>query len=227
MNGRNSTVPSRATSNGSASRMKTAMTGIAMQADLGPEQADRRRGPQLQVVAVAGQEVAGRVRHGRESIVRRRTQGRQVVLKTGTRPVTIAAMPKLVESVPNVQRGPPADVVDRLAAAVSGTPGVHLLDRTSDASHNRSRPHPGRRGDAVADALEAARCGRDRRDRHGAPIRRAPADRRRRRHPVRAPRRDDDGRLRRLRPGVRGPDRRAVRPAGLPLRPARRPGRTG
>jgi glutamate formiminotransferase len=44
----------------------------------------------------------------------------------------------LVESVPNYSEGRRLDVVDRLAAAVEETPGAHLLDRTSDASHNRS-----------------------------------------------------------------------------------------
>lgn len=44
----------------------------------------------------------------------------------------------LVESVPNVSEGRRLDVVDRLAAAVTAVPGVHLLDRTSDPSHNRS-----------------------------------------------------------------------------------------
>ncbi|HEY3522135.1 MAG TPA: glutamate formimidoyltransferase [Candidatus Limnocylindrales bacterium] len=44
----------------------------------------------------------------------------------------------LVETVPNVSEGRRIDVVERLAAAVSSVPGAHLLDRTSDASHNRS-----------------------------------------------------------------------------------------
>jgi glutamate formiminotransferase len=44
----------------------------------------------------------------------------------------------LVESVPNVSEGRRLDVVDRLADAVTAVPGVHLLDRTSDPSHNRS-----------------------------------------------------------------------------------------
>jgi glutamate formiminotransferase len=44
----------------------------------------------------------------------------------------------LVESVPNVSEGRRLDVVERLADAVQRVPGVHLLDRTSDASHNRS-----------------------------------------------------------------------------------------
>jgi len=45
---------------------------------------------------------------------------------------------RLVESVPNVSEGRRLDVVDRLAAAIASVEGVHLLDRTSDASHNRS-----------------------------------------------------------------------------------------
>jgi len=44
----------------------------------------------------------------------------------------------LVESVPNVSEGRRLEVVDLLATAVSSAKGVHLLDRTSDASHNRS-----------------------------------------------------------------------------------------
>jgi glutamate formiminotransferase / 5-formyltetrahydrofolate cyclo-ligase len=44
----------------------------------------------------------------------------------------------LIESVPNVSEGRRLDVVDRLAEAISSVDGVFLLDRTSDASHNRS-----------------------------------------------------------------------------------------
>ncbi len=44
----------------------------------------------------------------------------------------------LIESVPNVSEGRRLDVVDRLADAISAGAGVFLLDRTSDASHNRS-----------------------------------------------------------------------------------------
>jgi glutamate formiminotransferase len=44
----------------------------------------------------------------------------------------------LVESVPNVSEGRRIDVVDRLAEALTSVDGVFLLDRTSDASHNRS-----------------------------------------------------------------------------------------
>ena len=64
-------------------------------------------------------------------------------------------MDRLVESVPNFSEGRRPEVVDRLAAAVNGTPGVHLLDRTSDASHNRTVLTMAGDADAVMTALEA------------------------------------------------------------------------
>jgi glutamate formiminotransferase / 5-formyltetrahydrofolate cyclo-ligase len=60
----------------------------------------------------------------------------------------------LIESVPNVSEGRRLDVVDRLAEAVQAGPGVFLLDRTSDASHNRSVFTMAGEHEAVADALE-------------------------------------------------------------------------
>jgi glutamate formiminotransferase len=48
------------------------------------------------------------------------------------------ATPSLVECVPNFSEGRRPEVVDRIVAAAAGVPGVHVLDRTSDASHNRS-----------------------------------------------------------------------------------------
>jgi glutamate formiminotransferase len=60
----------------------------------------------------------------------------------------------LVESVPNVSEGRRRDVVDHLATAAASVPGVHLLDRTSDASHNRSVFTLAGEASAVADALE-------------------------------------------------------------------------
>ena len=62
----------------------------------------------------------------------------------------------LVESVPNFSEGRRLDVVERLADAVSGVSGVHLLDRTSDASHNRSVFTMAGDADQVVDALERA-----------------------------------------------------------------------
>jgi len=61
----------------------------------------------------------------------------------------------LIESVPNYSEGRRGHIVDALAAAVAGTPGVFLLDRTSDASHNRSVLTMAGEADAVTSALEA------------------------------------------------------------------------
>ena len=61
---------------------------------------------------------------------------------------------RLVESVPNVSEGRRLDVVERLANALSSVPGVHLLDRTSDASHNRSVFTIAGPAGAVSEALE-------------------------------------------------------------------------
>lgn len=60
----------------------------------------------------------------------------------------------LVESVPNISEGRRSDVVDRLAAVAASVPGAHLLDRTSDASHNRSVFTLAGEAPAIADALE-------------------------------------------------------------------------
>jgi glutamate formiminotransferase / 5-formyltetrahydrofolate cyclo-ligase len=61
----------------------------------------------------------------------------------------------LVESVPNVSEGRRIEVVDRLAAAIGGVAGVSLLDRTSDASHNRSVFTLAGEHGPVSDALDA------------------------------------------------------------------------
>ncbi len=61
---------------------------------------------------------------------------------------------RLVESVPNVSEGRRLDVVDRLATAIASVDGVHLLDRTSDASHNRSVFTIAGPADDVSEALE-------------------------------------------------------------------------
>ena len=60
----------------------------------------------------------------------------------------------LIESVPNVSEGRRLDVVDRLAAAIASVPGVYLLDRTSDASHNRSVFTLAGEHEAVSEGLE-------------------------------------------------------------------------
>ena len=60
----------------------------------------------------------------------------------------------LVESVPNVSEGRRLDVVERLAGALTSAPGVFLLDRTSDPSHNRSVLTVAGEHDAVSEGLE-------------------------------------------------------------------------
>lgn len=44
----------------------------------------------------------------------------------------------VVECVPNFSDGRRPEVVDAIVAAAAGVPGVQVLDRSSDASHNRS-----------------------------------------------------------------------------------------
>jgi glutamate formiminotransferase len=44
----------------------------------------------------------------------------------------------IIESIPNVSEGRRAAAIERLAEAIRTTPGVRLLDYSSDASHNRS-----------------------------------------------------------------------------------------
>lgn len=61
---------------------------------------------------------------------------------------------RLIESVPNVSEGRRLDVVERLAAAIASVADVHLLDRTSDASHNRSVFTIAGPAGAVTEALE-------------------------------------------------------------------------
>src|SRR5689334_22852998 len=65
------------------------------------------------------------------------------------------ALAMLVESVPNYSEGRRLEVVDRLARAVEATAGAYLLDRTSDASHNRSVLTLAGEAAAVEAALEA------------------------------------------------------------------------
>ena len=65
-------------------------------------------------------------------------------------------MSRLVECVPNFSEGRRTEVVDELAAAVEATAGVRLLDRTSDADHNRSVLTFAGPAGPVTEAMEAA-----------------------------------------------------------------------
>ena len=60
----------------------------------------------------------------------------------------------LVEIVPNVSEGRRLDVIERLVDALTSVPGVYLLDRTSDGSHNRSVFTVAGEHDAVTAGLE-------------------------------------------------------------------------
>ncbi len=60
----------------------------------------------------------------------------------------------LVECVPNVSEGRRPEVVARLGDALTSVPGVFLLDRTSDPSHNRSVLTIAGEHDAVSVGLE-------------------------------------------------------------------------
>jgi len=44
----------------------------------------------------------------------------------------------VIECVPNVSEGQRLDIVERMAGAIASTPGVRLLNHSSDAAHNRS-----------------------------------------------------------------------------------------
>src|SRR5690606_29889445 len=52
-------------------------------------------------------------------------------------PHRLSAM-RLIECVPNFSEGRDREVVERLRTAIAGVRGVHVLDWSSDASHNRS-----------------------------------------------------------------------------------------
>ena len=44
----------------------------------------------------------------------------------------------IIESIPNVSEGRRPEVIEKLIRSITATPGVRLLDQSSDASHNRS-----------------------------------------------------------------------------------------
>lgn len=64
-------------------------------------------------------------------------------------------MSKIIECVPNISEGRDSAVVDAVAGAAANVPGVTLLDRSSDPSHNRSVITFIGAPDAVADAALA------------------------------------------------------------------------
>ena len=103
------------------------------------------------------------------------------------------------KACPTSPRGDASTSSSASRRALTSVPGVYLLDRTSDASHNRSVFTVAGEHDAVSAGLEELVGDGARRDRDGRAHGRAPPDRLGRRRPVRAARRHDDGRLRRAR----------------------------
>jgi glutamate formiminotransferase / 5-formyltetrahydrofolate cyclo-ligase len=61
---------------------------------------------------------------------------------------------ELVESIPNFSEGRSASTLEALTAALSGTSGAWLLDRTADTDHNRSVYTLAGGRDGVMEALE-------------------------------------------------------------------------
>src|SRR5580692_5354785 len=61
-------------------------------------------------------------------------------------------MNRLIECVPNFSEGRDAAKVDTIVAAMSGVPGVYVLDREMDADHNRCVVTLAGEPDAVAEA---------------------------------------------------------------------------
>ena len=60
------------------------------------------------------------------------------LVRTARCPLCYMCRMGLIEAVPNVSEGRRAEVIETLAAALAGTPGVELLDTSSDPAHNRT-----------------------------------------------------------------------------------------
>ena len=133
----------------------------------------------------------------------------------------------LIECIPNVSEGRRPQVVKRLAEVVADTPGVTLLDRTSDSSHHRSvLTFAGERHGittAVLALFEPALAAINLR--HGAASGRASAPST---SSAFVPWKERvDGGVRRTGDGSGRESRVALRPAGLPLRRRRAAARNG
>jgi len=127
-------------------------------------------------------------------------------------------MKSLIECIPNVSEGRREEVVARLAeSAVKAAPGVLLLDRTSDADHNRSVFTYLGDGPSLLAGCRPSSAPRSRRSTSGRTAERTP-HRRRRCRSVRPGAQRHDGGLRGPREAARTAPRRALRTAGLPLR---------
>lgn len=71
-------------------------------------------------------------------------------------------MPRTIECVPNFSEGRRPEVISQIADAIAAVPGVSILDRESDASHNRSVITFIAPPESVVEAaLQGARAARD------------------------------------------------------------------
>ena len=52
--------------------------------------------------------------------------------------VSILAVRRIVECIPNFSEGRRSEVIDQIVAAIKSVPGAVLLDYESDYNHNRS-----------------------------------------------------------------------------------------
>src|ERR1700719_3812077 len=90
------------------------------------------------------------------SVVREGTAGSLAGLrplrKKPTPPKPWALMNRLIECVPNFSEGRDLTKVDAIAEAMSGIADAWILDRTSDADHNRSVVTLAGTPEAVAEA---------------------------------------------------------------------------
>ncbi len=66
-------------------------------------------------------------------------------------------MKRLIECVPNFSEGRDLAKVDAIVDAMSGVPGAWILDRTSDADHNRSVVTLAGEPEAVAEGRNSRR----------------------------------------------------------------------
>ena len=134
---------------------------------------------------------------------------------------------QLVECVPNFSEGRRPEVIAAIRDAAAAVPGVTVLDLHADPTHNRMVLTFVGSPEAVTKA--AVRCAEQaaRLIDMTPAVRRAPAHRRHRRHPVRADLRRHDGDLRRAGERGRAADRRGAWHPGLPLRPRRPPAGAG
>ena len=79
---------------------------------------------------------------------------------------------KYIECVPNFSEGRRLEVIDALVETISAVPDIKVLDRTSDAEHNRSvitfAGSPEHIGEAAFEAIKKASELIDMRVHHGA-----------------------------------------------------------